>query len=850
MAQPLEALRVVELAGGVAGAYTAKLFADFGADVVKVEPPHGCPTRRLGPDMVPDVGSGVGPGPGIDGGALHCHLDTSKRSVVADLETTAGQDLVRALARGADAVIESSRPGFLAARRLGLDDLRRQQPALVVTSITPFGQDGPYAQRLGGDIVTYAMAGPMHATGVQDREPVKLGGQQTTYQCGTVAAVATLAAVLTAQVSGTGIHVDLSAFEAQAASIDRRATYLLFHQFSGQVVQREPAGRQNVLPVGMYPTLDGHVQILTIPSWAGRMAECLGDPELIARYQRPDWPTDEDLPDLLDAVLYPWLLTRTRAEAAAEAQRHRWAVTPLNAPVDLLDDQHFEQRHWWVDVAQPGGSDRHPGPPIRMEGAWRISRPPPALGQHQQEVEAEAAPAPAKGAAPAGDSAVSAAEGVGGRHNLLPLEGIRVLDLTVVWAGPAVTMHLGDLGAEVIRVDNPYVFPTATRGHAVRPPTEAVAEMGPLAGSYPHLDPGERPWNRHGMFAAHARNKLSCTLDLRTELGLQTFMRLVDVADVLVENNSVHVVDHLGIGWEGLHARNPRLVMLRMPPMGLHGPYSGWLGFGAHFEALCGMTALRGYRDGDVSALLPVFHMDPASGAGGAFAVLCALRRRERTGRGELVELAQSENMLQHIGEYLLDAARTGRRHRSMGNRDHARAPQGCYRCAGQDRWVVISVGDDDQWDGLCKAMGTPAWVGDERFRSAAGRHAYHDEIDAGIEDWTAELTPHQVFEACQEAGVPAGPVLDEADLLADPHMAARGFFRDQGSPDLGTWRFPGHPWRWDGPAMRFGAINQLGQDNEYVYRHVLGMSEREYAALVDAGHIQDAYVDADGRPL
>ena len=425
---------------------------------------------------------------------------------------------------------------------------------------------------------------------------------------------------------------------------------------------------------------------------------------------------------------------------------------------------------------------------------------------------------------------------------------MRVLDLTVVWAGPAVTMHLADLGAEVIRVDNPFVFPTATRGGTPRPPKDLVPELGPLA-SYPDMDPGARPWNRHGMFAAHARNKLSCTLDIRTDLGREAFFRLVERSDVFVENNSVGVIDKLGIGSEEMHARNPRLVVLRMPPMGLVGTYSAWLGFGAHFEALCGMSALRGYPDEDPDTITPVFHMDPASGTAGALAVLLALRRREASGRGELVELPQSENMLQHVGEYLVDAARTGRRHGSPGNRHASRAPQGCYRCAGEDRWAVISVGTDDEWLGLVAAMGRPPWADDERFATGDGRQRHHDDIDAGISAWTSGLSPREVFEAGQAHGVPCGPVHDEADLLADPHLAARRFFRPQGSADLGTWQFPGHPWRWDGPAMRFGPINRLGADNEYVLRDVAGLDDAAYQALVDAGQISLDYLAPDGTP-
>ena len=276
----------------------------------------------------------------------------------------------------------------------------------------------------------------------------------------------------------------------------------------------------------------------------------------------------------------------------------------------------------------------------------------------------------------------------GGGERRLPLEGVRVLDLTVVWAGPYATMFLGDLGADVIRVDNPWVFPSATRGVLPRPPKAVLTEGDGIFSAYPDGESGERPWNRLGLFNSHARNKRSVTLDLRRDSGREAFLRLAETCDVMVENNSVDLLTKLGIDWDALHARNPRLVLLRMPSMGLSGPYRGYLGFGVNFEAVCGLTALRGYPDLDRSESENVYHMDAASGAAGAFAVLSALRRRETTGVGELIEMAQSENMLGHIGEYLIDAGRTGAEHDSLGNRHRTRAPQGCYPCTGDDAWA------------------------------------------------------------------------------------------------------------------------------------------------------------------
>ena len=432
----------------------------------------------------------------------------------------------------------------------------------------------------------------------------------------------------------------------------------------------------------------------------------------------------------------------------------------------------------------------------------------------------------------------------------LPLEGVRVLDLTVVWAGPYATMLLGDLGAEILRLDNPRLFPSSTKGAMPRPTADMAERLGATAAAFPDQEPGERPWNRHAMFNCHARGKRIATLDLRTPLGRETFLRLVEVSDVLVENNAARTLDSLDLGWDVLHARNPRFIAVRMAPMGLDGPKRDTLGFGAHFEALCGVTAVRGYADADPTSTTPVFHMDPAAGATAAFAVMAALRRRRRTGEGCLIEFAQAENVMQHIGELLVDAARTGRVHPSLGNRHPTRAPQGCYPCAGEDRWAVISVGDDEEWAGLRRAMGDPPWAADDRFASAEGRRVHHDEVDEGIKTWTGGLDPYDVFHRCQAEGVPAGPVMDEADAFADPHLAARGFFRENTSPEAGTHAYPGHLWHWTGPELRWGPLSAMGNDNDYVYREVLGMTDEEYAALDAEGHLSLDYVDAEGNSL
>lgn len=460
MMQPLEGITVVELAEGIAGSYAGKVLAGFGATVLKVEPPDGDLARHLGP---------FAGDPHVELGALHLHLGTNKKSIVADLEGSEGdRRFVLDLIAGADIVIESFSPGTLETWGLGFSSLQAINPRVVLASITPFGQDGPYAPFKGEEIVYYAMGGAMSATGVEEREPVKLGGDLMQYQCGNVAAMASVAALMAATTNREPVHLDLSQFEVQAGSVDRRTTFLLNYAYTGRNAEREGTSRLSPAPVGIYPTSDGYVQIITVPAWVPRMIATVEDPVFAEIFNASDWMLDPTVPGRSDEVLYPWLLSRGKGEAAAKAQDNRWAVTPVNQPAEVVADPHFVAREFFVDVDHPiAGKVRQPNAPLRMDDGWRTTRHAPLLGEHTEEFRARA-----RATRQTTANARTTATGTANPPRRLPLDGVRVLDLTVVWAGPWCTMLLGDLGAEVIRFDNPHRFPSSTRGLMARPPSK------------------------------------------------------------------------------------------------------------------------------------------------------------------------------------------------------------------------------------------------------------------------------------------------------------------------------------------------------------------------------------------
>ncbi|MEU3270215.1 CoA transferase [Saccharomonospora sp. NPDC006951] len=419
--------------------------------------------------------------------------------------------------------------------------------------------------------------------------------------------------------------------------------------------------------------------------------------------------------------------------------------------------------------------------------------------------------------------------------DVLPLAGIRVIDLTVVWSGPGATVLLGDLGAEVIRVEG---NDRLSRQVSAKVTKETIAATGYHGGTYPDKDPGARPYDRSAVFNWHARNKLSACMNLDTPEGRQALLELAAVSDVLVENNSNGVLAKLGIGHERLREHNPRLIVASMPPLGFTGPMSDYLGYGPNFNSLVGIAAMDGYEEREPDSAGENYHMDEAAPAGLAFAVLAALWDRENTGNGCVIEFPQAENVMAEIGEYFLDAQVNGRDPIPLGNTD-PHVLQDVFPSAVPQRWVAISVRDDRDWSALTGVLGMPGLAG--RGATAEDRRARSKEIRRRIGEWCAGREPDEIVGLLRRSGVPSAEVLSEPRVLSDPHLAERGWFRTREHPAVGTHAYPGHPWRSEDFALCHGRpLPGFGQDNDYVYREVLGWPEDRYADQVARGLITD----------
>ena len=394
---------------------------------------------------------------------------------------------------------------------------------------------------------------------------------------------------------------------------------------------------------------------------------------------------------------------------------------------------------------------------------------------------------------------------------------LRVLDISMGWAGPLVGQMFAEMGADVIKVEDTHHFDWWRGSLSMAPP-----EMQPI--------------ERAAVFNTANRGKRGVTLDLASARGIEILKRLIEVSDILVENFSPGVMDRLGLGYDAVRAINPRLIMISMPSFGSDGPECNARGYGNTVEAMAGVTGLTGYHDGDGQRYtLSNALGDPVGGLHGVFALMVALRERERTGRGQLIELAQVESLIPFVADAIVDFQFTGKVPAARGNRHREHAPHGIYRCAGDDNWIALACETDDQWRSLASALG----IDDQRFASASARKANEDALDAELSRALASLSADDCVARLRDAGVLVAPVNSAAAVMADPQIQSREYFVAIDRAVVGTHLYPGAvaripdtPLRADSPAPL------LGEHNRQVFAEILGMSDDDVAELERSGVI------------
>lgn len=392
----------------------------------------------------------------------------------------------------------------------------------------------------------------------------------------------------------------------------------------------------------------------------------------------------------------------------------------------------------------------------------------------------------------------------------LPLQGYRVINFGWVFAGPYLSSMLGDLGAEVIKVE------TRSRVDSMR-----------LSPDNLDRDPDRDPWFHSGV-----RNQLSITIDMAKPQAIPVLKNLIRISDVVVENFSPRVMKAHGLDYESLVEVKPSIVMISLPAAGQYGPLRDAQTYGPSLTGLAGVDNMVGYYGERVLGLQQAY-ADINSSLHGAFSVLAALYYRKRTGKGQHIDMAQMEAVISIAGEAVLEYAMNGRVLGTLGNRHPTMCPHNNYRCKGEDKWVSIAVKTEEEWKAFCQAIGSPPWTEDEKFADKFGRLRNQEELDKLISAWTINYDYYEISQILHNVGVAAAPCLDTEGRFFDPHLQARQTYMEVEHPATGVDWVANSAWRLsENPTEIHHRSPLFGEHNSYVFKELLAMTDSEIAQL------------------
>ena len=808
MTGPLADIRVLDLAGE-AGLYAGRQLAELGADVIRVEPPGGDRSRQRSPFL----GDTAGP----ERSLYHLHFNAGKRGVVLDLETPEGIEQLQDLASTADVLIETAAPGAMDAKGIGYAALGERNPALIYTTITPFGQDGPFRDYRGNDLIGAATSGLLYLNGFAEDPPNLPGAEQAYHMASLVAVSGTLLALTGCdrdpQRRGRRIDVSIQEATSMATVQTANANFFTWH---GEIVKRGPLPAEGQPARGLFRSREGQWLSFTVPIGApalwdafvdwlreeGIESEIAGD-----EWHDPAYRMARQEP--VTAAVAELTGRYTRDELVSEGQRRRQLVMPVNAAPDLVADEQLAARGFFVEQEHPeaGAPLLDSGTPFHLSTTpASLPRRAPLLGEHTDEVLAESRPTPT----PAPDGATPAATVT---DRALPLAGLRVLDFCWMIAGPAGSRVLSDLGAEVIRVESEYRV-------------DNIRRLGVFPDNAGTVD-------TNAVFYDCNTGKRSIALNLNTPRGIEIAKRLVAMSDIVTNNFTGDRMDRWGLGYEDLRKIKPEIVMLTMPVMGTTGPRKHHGSYGNGVIAFGGLNSNMGLPERPPVGMAPLYS-DFSSPYFFASAIAAALHHRECSGEGQFIDLAQAEATVSLLGTDVMEYTANGEVAPRSGNRVRDFCPHGVYRCEGEDRWCAIAARDDEDWKKLAAVIDEVELSGDERFSSHAARKQHEDELDALIEGWTRERDAWDVMHTLQAAGVMAGVAEDLEDMVArDPGLPGRHLIAISNDDEAFEFTVHAQPLRLDGEVPPLDPAPAFGEANQYVYRKLLGFSEDEYVQLI-----------------
>ena len=818
MSRALDGIRVLDLSTALAEA-TGRILADLGAEVLKIEPPGGCEARFVPPFAAAAASAGDLPDP--EASLFWRMWGRGKRSLILDLDDAGDRDRLLQLVRGADILIESSTPGELDARGLGYRDLERLNPSLLYVSVTPFGQTGPYARHPATDLTLSAAGGLLNMQGDGDHPPVPVGFPETCHLGSTQAAADVILALYGRNRSGEGQHLDVSVQAGVLWSLMNITDYAAVGQ-DPPGFGDDRKGRQATMPImpGLTlpvcePCKDGFLVMTLVlgaqgmfgfhaaMTWIGEQGG------LDADLMKVDWKNwiqhlQEGKLSLEDAnrgvdQFLAHLRTMTKAEIQEQAVAQKWLIAPVNLAPDLLADPQLRARDFWVDVE---GSVL-PGPfAILSETPIVYDRPAPALGQDQALLRStDRRPLAPITTSPAPRRSV--------------FEGLKVADFSWIAAGPLIGKDLANLGATVLRVE------TEKR-------VDTLRFIPPFVGA---------PGTTTGHMAANMnQSKLGISIDFTTEKGLEVAHRMVEWADVVVQNFTPGTAERLGLGYEQLRQINPDLVMLYTCMRGQTGPEAKHTGFGLHGAALGGFVGITGWPDGKPCAPWGAY-TDFISPRFALAALGAALHHRDQTGAGQCIDVSQIEAAIHQLGPMILDHAENGRIVDRAGHDSDRGCPHGVYASTGTERYVAIEAQTAGQWRNLRSLVPGLETLGGAELDSLPARLARRDEIDRALASFCVGEDAFALADRLREAGVPAYAVLRATDFHADAQLADRGFFIELDHGGFGRSTFDGPVTTFSKtPARPTRAGPLIGEHTFEVMKDVLGYDDDEISEIAATG--------------
>jgi crotonobetainyl-CoA:carnitine CoA-transferase CaiB-like acyl-CoA transferase len=772
----LTGIRVVELAESVAGEYCGKLLADFGVEVIKVEAPgRGSRTRAMAPLV----------GDGCEGSALFAYLNTNKKSVVLDITAPAGAERLHTLIGTADAVIQDR-----------ATDRSERHPDVVFCSITPFGQGAPAEFENAKSINVFHASGwgyhtPSHAD--PGRPPLQGPGRfLADYEAGLDAALCIASSLFGRLHTGQGESIDIS----EQAVLVSRADCILGRFITGEVAAAETRGDYDQQgPAAFFPCADGFVYLYMTSRahWQGVKA-LMGHPEWLDAFD-DDWLEFSVTPEKVAAFqrgFAEWVRHFAKETAADQAQRLGVPLVPVNNAADLHQSPQYRHRGFFQDVAHPIlGQAAYPTVPYALSASpAEITTAAPALGQHTAAI-LDRLDIPRALAAVKSAQLKPPKNPRGG-----PLQGVRVVELTKVWAGPYAGKLLALLGAEVIKIE------TAANPEEMR--------------AYGGTDINHAPY-----FLSINPEILSVDLDIKSPDDVARLHELIARSDIVINNLRPGAMERQGLGYEQLTALKADIISVSIKMWGNDGPLGHQTGYAPCFAALAGLASLVGYPGGPPLGT-SMRYGDSTVGAAAAYAAVVALLHRELTGAGQFIDVSAVETLSSMIGDCLLEQSLTGKRLGPDGNNHPDMGPHGCYPCA-DGSWVSLAVANNDEWHRLCEVLDATAMAADPRYGTTNERHRHAEALDADVAQLTRRHDAEQLAHRLRTAGVPASKSATAGEVIGDQRLWDRELYcfvsdhREGQRPVLGpSWRMARTPAR-----IARGAPD-LGEDTDYVLDEIL----------------------------